>query len=85
MKMPSVAMKKIVGRNILPSYPNFSKMFIIHTDDRKMQPRRLIIRKWEFHYHLLTQINPRLINYTKTLIFFFNIVEALKDSSVPLY
>ena len=42
-------MKKVLGCGILLSYPNFSEIFIIHTDARKMQPRRLIIRKWEFH------------------------------------
>ena len=27
-----IAMKKIVGRDVLLSYPNFSEKFIIHTD-----------------------------------------------------
>ena len=32
-----LAMKKIVGRDLLLYYPNFSKSLIIHTDTRKMQ------------------------------------------------
>ena len=85
MKMPSVEMKKIVGRNILLSYSNSNEIFIFYIDARKMQPRRVIIGKWEFHYLLLTQVYPRLLNYTKTLRKLLSIVENLKDNYVSLY
>ena len=32
-----LAMKNIVGRDVLISYPNFSENIIIHTDARKTQ------------------------------------------------
>ena len=32
-----IAMNKVVGLDVLLSYPNFSKIFIIHTDARKKQ------------------------------------------------
>ena len=34
---PFIAMNKIVGRDILLYYPNFSERFTIHTDARKTQ------------------------------------------------
>ena len=37
-----IAMKKIVGRNVLLSYPNFSEIFTIHTDASKTQIRGVI-------------------------------------------
>ena len=39
------------------SYPNFSEMFIIHTDASKIQLGRVIIVKWEpivFYSYKLT-------------------------------
>ena len=39
--------KKIVGQDLLISYPDFSEIFIIHTEARKMQPGRVISGKWE--------------------------------------
>ena len=30
-----ISMKKILGRDILLSYPKFNEIFIIHTDARK--------------------------------------------------
>ena len=35
---------KIVGRDVLLSYPNFNKIFITHTDAIKIQLRGLIIK-----------------------------------------
>ena len=38
-----IAMKKIVGREVLPSYPNFRENFIIHTDASNTQLGGIII------------------------------------------
>ena len=37
-----LAMTKIVGRDVLISYPNFSEKLIIHTDAGKAQLRGII-------------------------------------------
>ena len=59
-------MKKIVGRCVLLSYPNFSKRFIVHTDSSKTQLVGVISQNRKpisFHSHKLT---PAQINYTTT-------------------
>ena len=38
--------KKIVGRDVLISYPNSSEEFIIHTDSIKLQLRKINDPKW---------------------------------------
>ena len=78
-------MKKIVGSEVLISYPNISERFIIHADTNKIHHGRLISEKWESHCLLLTQVNPRLINYTTTEIKLLSVVETLKYKSVPFY
>ena len=51
-------MNKIAGQYVLLSYPDFSKIFIIHADTRKMQLGRVIDGKWETICLLLSQVNP---------------------------
>ena len=61
-------MKKIVGRDILLSYLNFSEEFIIHTDAIKMQRGGVISQNGNtisFYSHKLTPIQT---NYTITEI-----------------
>ena len=41
-----------------------------HIDTRNTKLGIIINRKWDFHSLLLTQVNPCLINYTNTVIFF---------------
>ena len=61
-----IAMNKIVGRDILLSYPNFINSFIIHTGSRKKHLGLLIIQNGKpiaFSSHKLT---PDQINYMTT-------------------
>ena len=73
-----IDMKKMVGRQALLSCPNFSEIFIIHTDASKMhlgvvssQNTKPII----FYLHKLT---PAQINYTTTERELLSIVDNLK-------
>ena len=51
-------MKKIVGRDILLYYPNFSKKFIIKTDASNTHLGGVIRKNIKTHGFLFTQINP---------------------------
>ena len=73
-----MAMEKIVGCDILISYPNFSGIFTINVDASKMQPGRVISSKWKFHCIFLTQVNPHLINYSAKVRKLLSIAEMLK-------
>ena len=50
-----------------------------------MQLEIVISLVWGFHCLLLTQVNPRLINYKNKVRKLLSIVETLKDNSAPLY
>ena len=63
---------------MLLSYPDYSEISIIHAKARNMYLRRVIIIKWEVYYLLITQLNPRLINYTTKVRKLLSIVETLK-------
>ena len=59
-----ISMMKIVGRDVLLSYPNFNERFIIHTDASKTQLGGVISNDGnpvEFYSYKLT---PAQINYT---------------------
>ena len=61
-----VAMKNTVGRDILLSYPNFSKTFIIHIYASKTQLGGIICQNGNpiaFYSH---KSNPAQINYITT-------------------
>ena len=67
-KTDFTAMKKIVGRDVLLYYPNFSEKFITHTVASKNATWRNNESKWETHCFLFTQINPctnKLCHYIK--------------------
>ena len=78
-------MNKIVGRDILISYPSIRERFIIHADARKMNIGRLSSGKQEDHRLLCTQFNPCLINYTTTERKLLSIVETLNEKYLPFY
>ena len=46
-------MNKIVGRDMLLSYPNFSEEFIVHTDARKTQIGGLICQNGKLIFFLI--------------------------------
>ena len=61
-----VEINKIVSRDVLLSYPIFSKDFIIHKNDRKTKFGGVIIQNWnpvDFYSHKLACAQ---INYTNT-------------------
>ena len=41
-----MGMRKIIGRDVPISYPNFNEIFIIHADARKINIVVLINGKW---------------------------------------
>ena len=74
-----------IKRDVIPYYPNFSGRMIIHTYASKVHPRRVISGKENSIAFLLTQVNPRLNNYTTTVRKLLSIVETLQNNSVPFY
>ena len=77
-------MKKIVGRDVLISYPNFSEKFIIYTDSSNTQLGGISSQNGKpisFYSHKLT---PAQINYTTTEKELLSIVET-QNSSVQLF
>ena len=59
-------MKKIVGQEILISYPNFSETFIIHTDASNTQLGGIISQNGKSISFYLRKLTPAQISYTKT-------------------
>ena len=77
--------RKIIGRDVPPSYINFSGIIIIQKYASKMKLRRLISGKGSYIAFLLAQVKPRLINYTTTVRILLSIMETLNNNYVPLY
>ena len=63
---PFIEMKKILGCEILLSYTNFSEMFIIHTDARKMQLGGMISQNGKPINFYSRKLTPAQMNYTTT-------------------
>ena len=59
-------MKKIVGIDVLLSYPNFIEEFIIHTYAGKTHIRILIILNGKPITYYSRKSTPEQINYTTT-------------------
>ena len=57
-------MNKIMGRDVILPYPNFSAYFIIHTYDSKMQLRGVMIKNSNPVDFYSCKLNPARINYT---------------------
>ena len=74
------AIKKIVGCDVLLSYPKFSETFIIHTDARNMQLGGIISQNGKPIAFHSCKLAPAQINYTTTEQELLGIVETLKDS-----
>ena len=56
-------MKKIVGKYLLLSHPNFSEIFIIHADWIKMQLGGVIIQDGNHIAFYSCKLTPSKINY----------------------
>ena len=74
-----LAMKKIVGRDVLLYYPHFSENFIIHTDARKTQLGGLMIQNGKPTAFYSSKLTPAQINYTNTERELLSIVKILKE------
>ena len=59
-----IEMKKILGRDFILYYLNFSERFIINTDDSKMQLGGVIIQNGKPIYFWSHKLTPDQINYT---------------------
>ena len=58
--------KKIVGHDVLISYPKFIEKFIIHTDASKLKLGGVIIQKGKPIAFYSQKLTPAQINYTTT-------------------
>ena len=61
-----VAIKNIVVRDVLLSYPNFSKTFIIHTDTSNTQIGGILSQNGKPIAFYSQKLNPAKINYKTT-------------------
>ena len=73
------SIKKIVSRETLLSYPNFSKTFEIHTDASKLQLGAVISQEGKPIAFYSRKLNPAQVNYTTTERELLSIVETLKE------
>ena len=73
-----ISMKKIVGRGVIISYPNFRKTFIIDTDASKTQLGGVISQNGKSIAFYSRKLTPAKINYTTTEIEMLSILETLK-------
>ena len=71
-------MKKIVGHDVLPSYPNSSERFITHTDASKTQLMGIISKNGKPIAFYSWKLTPAQINYTAIEQKLLSIVENLK-------
>ena len=71
-------MKKIVGRDVLLSYPDFSKEFTICTDASKYQLGAVISQEDKTIAFYFQKLNQAQQNYTTTEKELLSIVETLK-------
>ena len=60
-------------------YPNFSKLFVIHTDASKVQHGAVISQDNKPIAFYSRKLNPLQVNYTTTERELLSIVETLKE------
>ena len=72
-------MRNIVGRDVLLSYPNFSKEFIIHTDASNTQRGGIMSQNGKPIDFYSCKLIPSQINYTTIEKELLTIVETLKE------
>ena len=71
--------KKSVSRETLSVYPNFSKLFVIHTDASKVQLGVVISQDNKSIAYYSRKLNPTQVNYTTTERELLPIVETIKE------
>ena len=85
MENDTMTVKKIIGHDVPPSYPNLIGRIIIHTHTRK--DAALESNQWHGKIHWLFNhtSKPRLINDKNIVRKLLSIVENVKNNSVPFY
>ena len=72
-------MKRIIAREVILSYPEFSKPFHLHTDASKTQRGAVISQNDKPIAFYLRKLNPAQTRYTTTERELLSIVETLKE------
>ena len=72
-------MKKIVAKEVLLAYPDFTKAFEIHTDASKTQLGAVIAQDNKPIAFYSRKLNPAQTRYTTTERELLSIVETLKE------
>ena len=72
-------MKKIMAREILLAFPDFSKPFVIHTDASKLQLGAIISQDGKPISFYSRKLNPAQTRYTTTERELLSIVKTLKE------
>ena len=75
----SMAINKIIRGDVPKYYPRVREGFIFCIDSININYGIVLNGKWSFLCILITQVNPRLINYTITVTKLLIIVEAFKE------
>ena len=73
------AIKKIISRKTLLSYPNFDKPFDIHTNASDLQLGTVISQNYKPIAFYSRKLNPAQTRYTTTEKELLAIVETLKE------
>ena len=84
MKNISTTVSKIIGHDVILSYPKLIGRIITHKYYWKMQLGMVISSKWST-FPLTRTSKPYLINYTTTVRKMFRVVETLHENSVSIY
>ena len=72
-------MKRVMARETLLAFPDFSKQFVIHTDASKTQLGSVISQEGKPIAFYLRKLNPAQTRYTTTERELLSIVETLKE------
>ena len=73
------AIKRVIGHEVLLSYPDFNAPFEIHTDASKLQLGAVISQKGKPIAFYSRKMNSAQHNYTTTYKELLSIVETLKE------
>ena len=72
-------MKRVIARDVLLAYPDFSKKFVIHTDASHFQLGAVISQEGKPIAFYSRKLNPAQTRYTTTERELLSIVETLKE------
>ena len=73
------AIKSIVSREVMLTYPDFSKKFIIHTDASKYQLGAVIAQEGKPIAYFSRKLSPAQMKYTTGELELLSIIETLKE------